>query len=144
MEEKIKRGERSQRKQKSRKSQNLLGSNGNKVEGLETLVQRAKQAQAMYDNAIAVELYTQALASGKVLSEMEYRLRDRRADCFQRQGNNTAELEDLEAMINIAQELGEPARQTSVVYRLGDVAAKLGMAARAQQVAEAASPPRNK
>ena len=98
----------------------------------------------MYDNAIAVELYTQALASGKVLSEMEYRLRDRRADCFQRQGNNTAELEDLEAMINIAQELGEPTRQTSVVYRLGDVAAKLGMAARAQQVAEAASPPRNK
>lgn len=144
MEEKIKRGERSQRKQKSRKSQNLLGSNGNKVEGLETLVQRAKQAQAMYDNAIAVELYTQALASGKVLSEMEYRLRDRRADCFQRLGNYTAELEDLEAMINIAQELGEPTRQTSVVYRLGDVAAKLGMAARAQQVAEAASPPRNK
>ena len=138
MEEEIKRGKRSQRKQKSRKSQEVLGSNGKKVEGLEALVQRAKQAQAAYDYAIAVEQYTQAMASGKVLLEMEYSLRDRRADCFQRLGNYTAELEDLEAMISIAQELGEPARQTSVVYRLGEVAAKLGMAARAQHVAEAA------
>ena len=59
-------------------------------------------------------------------------------------GGNGKKVQDLEVMINIAQELGEPTRQTSVVYRLGDVAAKLGMAARAQQVAEAASPPRNK
>ena len=138
MEEKMKRGKRSQSKQKSRKGQEVLGSNGKKVEGMKALVQRAKQAQAAYDYAIAVELYTQAMASGKVSLEMEYIVRDRRADCFQRLGNYTAELEDLEAMINISQELGEPARQISAVYRLGEVAAKLGMAARAQQVAGSA------
>lgn len=125
-------------KKRSQKSHKVLQSKGKIIADIESLIKQAGQAQAIYDYSIAVELYSQALASGKVSPEMEYDLRDRRADCFQRLGNITAEMEDLEAMVSIAEQLDEPTRLTSVVYRLGDVAHKLGKTERAQQVAETA------
>ena len=144
MEEKKKRGQRSKEKpkmpgmEKRRISRTVHKTNGRNMTDIEALIEQAKQAQATYDYSSAVELYTQASTSRKVLPEIEYDLRNRRAECFQRLGNLTAEYEDLEAMVSIAEQLDEPARLTSVVFRLVDVALKLGRTDRAQQVAETA------
>ena len=71
----------------------------------------AAQAVAAYDFPAALALYDQALAQPGLTPETEYELRRQRTVCYERLGRLTDWMADLAAMLALAEDLGDPARQ---------------------------------
>ena len=105
---------------------------------VEELFKKGSEAQTIYDYPTAIELYTQALTVDEITSEIVYEILDQRAECYERMGQFNAELDDLDKMVEIAQNLGNPEMQMAIVYRHVFTAVRMGESAKIREIAEAA------
>jgi len=103
----------------------------------------ADQARELYDNALAIRQYDHAL---RLLREypalsapqLRYELLSSRADCHELVGNRAAQLADLDALAQAAEELGDADRRIEVTIRRAALANQMGDQVEAAQMAEAA------
>ncbi len=106
----------------------------------------AFQAQAAYQWEKAVPLYVQALAVARRVKqpvstralETEYDLLDGQAECYRNLGDFTAESGALQAMIGLARQLEDPARQVRALVRQSVTTRRLGNLSNSQQLAKSA------
>ena len=101
---------------------------------VEELFKKGSEAQTIYDYPTAIELYTQALTVDEITSEIVYEILDQRAECYERMGQFNAELDDLDKMVEIAQNLGNPEMQMVIVFRQVFTAARMGENAKVNTV----------
>ena len=94
------------------------------------------QKQANFDYPSAIDLYTRALELDDLTHDQAYELLDQRAECFERMCQFNAELDDLDRMVQLAEEMGNPKKQMAIVFRQVFTAARMGESARVSQIAE--------
>ena len=80
---------------------------------LNSLLARADQARREFRYNEAVELYTQAINSGKLDPAREFDARNNRRDIYARRGDEEiSQIPDVKAMMKLARLLKDPHRQT--------------------------------
>jgi tetratricopeptide (TPR) repeat protein len=120
-----------------KKKKNNSQTKNKKIIDAAELFDKGSHAQAIYDYPAAIELYTSALAVEGTTSEMAYEILDQRAECYERMGQFTDELDDLDQMVEIAQELDKTELQVGVVFRQVFTAARKGENAKVSEITEA-------
>ncbi len=99
----------------------------------------ADRARAAFDWELAQALYAEALErTASAEPETFYALLDDRAECHRHLGSFPAQAADLEAMVRLAEEMGDPVRQIEAVSRLADLRIWQGELAEARHLAETA------
>ncbi|MBN2006058.1 MAG: GAF domain-containing protein [Anaerolineae bacterium] len=103
----------------------------------------ADQAREVYDNVLAIRLYDHALrllCEYPALStpQLRYELLSSRADCYRLTGNRAAQLADLDALVQVVEELGDAERSIAVSIRRAELANQMGDQVEAAQMAEMA------
>ncbi|MCB8966552.1 MAG: GAF domain-containing protein [Ardenticatenaceae bacterium] len=108
-------------------------------DSLETLQRAAQTAEAEYAWETAVAHYSHALIQHNGLTPTrEYSLRDSRARCHHHLGDYEAETADLQAMLQLAQDLADRTRQVNVLNRQAQVAETIGNLQQCHQLAQTA------
>ncbi|MCJ7534338.1 MAG: GAF domain-containing protein, partial [Anaerolineales bacterium] len=120
-----------------KKKKNNSQTKNKKIINAAELFDKGSQAQAIYDYPAAIELYTTALAVEGITSEMAYEILDQRAECYERMGQFTDELDDLDQMVEIAQDLEKPELQVGIVFRQVFTTARKGENSKVSEIAEA-------
>ncbi len=103
----------------------------------------ADQAREIYDNDLAIRQYDHAL---RLLHEypalsapqLRYELLSSRANCHSLVGNRAAQMADLDALSQVAEELGDADRRIEVAIRRAALTNQMGDQLEAAQMAETA------
>jgi PAS domain S-box-containing protein len=101
------------------------------------LLKEGLQAQSIFDYPRAIELYSAALSGEKIPPEMAFEILDQRSECYERMGQFSEELDDLDQMVVKAQVLGDLQKQMDIVYRRLFTAARMGKSTKVNEIAEA-------
>jgi GAF domain-containing protein len=105
---------------------------------VEDLYQKGSDAQANYDYSSAIEMYSRALGEKSIDPGLAYSILKMRAESYDLTGQFKAELDDLEKMVEIAQELGNHEMQMAIVFQQLYTAARVGENDKMKEIAEAA------